>query len=1620
MKKLVFIDTEVSVEDGKIKDFGAITVDGESLHTSAKDAFLRFIDDAAYLCGHNIIHHDLKYINKLTANVREYKVIDTLYLSPLLFPKRPYHKLIKDDKLLVEHLNNPLNDSKKAKELFDAELSAYYLIDGGLQRIYYALLHNTREFKGFFEYLEIHYEISDVGAEIKSYFYKQICDNVAIDRMIQENPIPLAYCLAIINTHHKYSITPAWVLKNYPQVDSYMDLLRNNPCLTGCSYCNMALDPKLGLKNYFGYDAYRTFDGEALQEKAVRGALNNKSLLVVFPTGGGKSITFQVPALMAGETARGLTVVISPLQSLMKDQVDNLEANGIIDSATINGLLDPVERKRVYERVEAGDISILYISPESLRSRSITRLLLGRKIVRFVIDEAHCFSAWGQDFRVDYLYIGEFIKELCEKKQLETMIPVSCFTATAKQHVIADIQGYFEEKLGLELELFTAGSGRKNLQYKVIKKSSKEDKYNTLRQLIDMQNCPTIIYVSRTKLSLEIADRLCQDGYIAKAYNGKMDKQEKSQNQEDFIAGRVQIMVATSAFGMGVDKKDIGLVVHFQISDSLENYVQEAGRAARDQNLQGNCYILYDEEDLNSHFSLLNQTKLNIGEIQQIWKAVKEITRFRSKVSNSALEIARKAGWDDSVNQIESRVTMAIAALEDAGYLKRGQNMPRVYANSIMANNMMEAADRIRESDAFIGKDEEFAKRIIQQLISARSRKSSQEEEGESRVDYISDHLGIKRADVIRIVQLLRTEGLLADTKDLVAYLNEDITKNKGMTTLKIHRELERYILEYIEDGKIINLKELNEGAENAGLKGVTTRNITTLLNYWEKTHLINREKSRQSKHYVRITFLQRKEILEKQLHTRSMLSEFIINYLYEKVEKDEIYDYNVEFSVLELKQNFEFENRLIGEKTSIEEVEDILYYLSCIGALKIEGGFLVLYNRLSIERLELDNRIKYKIEDYKKLELYYKQKMQQIHIVGEYANKMLADYKEALTFVNDYFQLNYSSFLVKYFKGAKGDAINKNITPSKFKQLFGELSPAQLSIINDRDTKYIVVAAGPGSGKTRILVHKLASLLLMEDVKHEQLLMVTFSRAAATEFKKRLIQLIGPSAHYVEIKTFHSYCFDMLGKVGSIEKSKNIIEETTNMILSGEIEPSRITKSVMVIDEAQDMNVNEFNLVNALVKKNEDMRLIAVGDDDQNIYAFRGSSSEYMQRILKHQEAKLYELVENYRSKMNLVEFTNHFVARIPNRMKHLEIKSYQEGYGSIEITYYHYEDMMGAIVTHLLAKGIKGTLCILTKTNQEALQFTACLLRRGINAQLIQSNEKYRLENLDEIRFLMEQFNLDEKAPIIDNEVWDQGKRKLFNTYKSSKNIDICKRLLRDFEETCGKYKYVSDFKMFLWESNLEDFYGNANEKVYVSTMHKSKGREFDHIIIMLDHYMMQTDENKRLLYVAMTRARDVLQIHVNDLDLHSFYGPFAKVKRNQIMSPSSSYGSHKEKNSCIEGLTLREEKTYYEVNNRIVVKLSYSDVFLDYFYRPEIIAVVNTLQSGDTLRAHSGGCDTMKGISILKFSSKCRQLMASHLAKGYRFETAKVDYVFYWKKEDSDQEVKIVLPEIYLVKE
>lgn len=1561
---IVFIDTEVNPQTKKVADFGAIRDDGAVLHSHSKSEFDTFVSSCDTVCGHNIINHDLKY----TALRNDPVIVDTLFLSPLLFPKRPYHHLVKDDKLQVDELNNPVNDSMKARDLLNDEIAAWNQLSPDRKEIYYHLLHNTYQFEGFFKYLaytppsqqtlldRILRTQPDLELMITKEFEGKLCNHADYRTLAKRYPIELAYCLAVIGADDLFSITPAWVIRNYPDVVNVMNALCNSSC-GNCVYCHSHLDAQSGLREFFGYDEFRLFDGIPMQQHAVESAIRGESLLTIFPTGGGKSLTFQLPALMAGRNSHGLTVVISPLQSLMKDQVDNLASRGISEAVTINGLLDPIERAVAINQVAEGKANLLYIAPEMLRSKTIERLLLGRDVIRFVIDEAHCFSAWGHDFRVDYLYIGDFIRQLQQKKHLEHPIAVSCFTATAKQKVVSDICDYFRSKLNLELKIFAVNAERKNLRYSVLHADTDDEKYNLLRSLLLGHSCPSIVYVSRTRRTRELAEHLVRDGIRALPFNGKMEATDKVKNQNAFMSGEVQVIVATSAFGMGVDKKDVGLVVHYNISDSLENYVQEAGRAGRDPQMQAECFVLYADNDLDKHFILLNQTKLSISEIQQVWKAVKTLTAKQDSVSCSPLDIARQAGWGDDVDDIEMRVKAAIAALEEAGFVQRGSNSPHIFATGITVKNMDEARQKLTSSSLFDESSREEAARIIKSLISARATAEGRGAEAESRVDYLSDILGLSKATVIRNIHLMRQDGLLADTRDMQAW----ISKSTSQRNLDAILKLEQFLLaRFGEEAQRISYKELNDEAQKAGINNSSVRRLRMLLHFLSLKSYIHKHEHGLSES-VSVRLQASNEITKKRYQRRAEICRFIIEKL--NLSRDMSKEATlVNFSIVELLQQFiasQQETIFAGqEKPTISDVEEALLYLTKTELMKIEGGFIVIYNTMQIGRLA-DRRTRYTKEQYRLLDEFYKQRIRQIHIVGAYANMMVRDYQAALRFVNDYFTMDFRKFINHYFKEEQRAQIDQNITPAKYNRLFGELSNRQCEIIDDKQSKYIVVAAGPGSGKTRVLVHKLASLLLLEDIKHEQLLMLTFSRAAATEFKKRLIDLVGNAAHYVEIKTFHSYSFDLIGKQGNLEDSKDVVRRAAEMIESGDVEQSKIVKSVLVIDEAQDMGTDDFQLVKSMMKQNEEMRVIAVGDDDQNIYAFRGSNSQYFNSLLEYENSRLYEMTDNYRSSSAVVDCANRFVQRIPGRMKHSTIQSVTGETGKVIVL----KSLLDAEIN------IKGKTAILTRTNEETMQIAYELEQRGLRATVAQSMGGFRFANLAEVRYFIKQLG-GNKEVTISAENWHAAKQRTFEKYASSNCLSVMRHFFADFEIT-HKYYYRSDLLEYIFESNIEDFIDADNMSIFVSTIHKAKGREFDTVYLVSPVPDGRDIADMRAYYVGLTRAKQNLFL---------------------VTNPSVQYSS-------------------------ISIALSMHDVWLDFFKSRK--NVILSLRSGDTLRFKGGYLQNEQGINIIALSASGKEKLQAWINKGYEVTSARVSFTIAWKPQDSNVEYAVCLANIVLSK-
>lgn len=1597
--KVLYMDIETSPQ-GKIIDVGAI-FRGEELHEKKLYKLESWLKQAEYICGHNIVAHDIPILKTVLGDdiFNDKKIIDTLLWSPILFSNNPYHKLVKGYKIINDkEVNNPLSDCKLTKQLLIDELNSFNELEFKTQQLYAILLSDLKEFSGFLQLINFNKENIKIREELKGFFKNNICSNVEIGIIIKNYPVELAFAHALINTLEDKSVLAYWVSKTYPKTQQVVNHLRFKNCNNlNCKYCSTNLNPRKSLQTYFGYEDFRSFDSNeqiSLQEKTVIAGLGDKSFVAVFPTGGGKSLTFQLPALMKGALSRQLTIIISPLVSLMKDQVENLEKRfGITKATAINGLLSPLERQEAIERVENGDIQLLYLSPESLRSPTISRIIKQRSIARFVIDEAHCFSSWGQDFRVDYLYIAEFIKSL-EAEIMGRKIPISCFTATAKPQVIKDIKEYFKTKLQTELEEYVTRASRTNLRYEVIDIKDADRKMGALLNLLDHCEKPVIIYASRTKKVEEIQGLIQDAGFNASYFHGKLDKDLKKQHMDAFLNNKKDIIVATSAFGMGVDKEDVKSVIHYNISDSLENYVQEAGRAGRDENIKAKCYILFSETDLNKHFNLLQQTKINQKEIQQIWQGLKFLSKYRknNKISNSALEIAQKAGWDTEILELETKVKTSIAVLEDQGFLKRGQNSPSVFADSLMVPNLNKALEKIHRYPGLTEVEVLNCARVLQRIVKDK----------ECRIDYLADITGLKLKVIRDVIDILRDLKILGDSKDLTAFINVTQSANSSKNIMTRYSKIEEALQQNLTKNIKISIRQLNQNIIDIGVENSSMDAIKNILNYWEIRNFFTKKRIDRENDLYKIK-INKSEKLKEDLRWRHELAVDIYQLLEdfqqkqkEKQVSNDKKDLPVSFSMLELKKS----NQLFGQlkEENIKRYEKTLLYLNQIKAIKLEGGFMVSYNRLNIE--EIDGSIpRFTLDNFKRMEDHYHHKTEQIHIVGEYAKRRIQNYEAALTYVNEYFSLPYEEFLAKYFPRRKKE-IGTPLTPNRLKEILGDLDIDQAKIVNDGRSDNILVLAGPGSGKTKVLVHKIASLLLLEDIKPEQFLMLTFSKAASLEFRTRTRKLVPEYSGLIKITTFHGFCFQLMGQLGDLIKSKNVIEDCLKAIENEDIDISSIiNKSVLLLDEFQDVNQAEWKLIQTIIQKSGNLRVIAVGDDDQNIYEFRGSSNKNMLEFKEKYKATQYSLIKNYRSTANIVTFNNELLSKIPNRLK-LDIlePAKIKNTNPVQLIRYHRSYLEKAVVDQVIHNNRVGTRAILVRTNKQALMLNTFLRNEGQKTRLITGLESFRVADVMEIRtFTNKLKEIKNDAGIIFNNFWKEAKIYFEDYHKNSIHYQTCLEIILNFEVNYQKQKQLIDWYEYINEIKMEDVINADKSTIIIATIHKSKGKEFDHVYLLLEDYQYANTESKRVLYVGCTRAKKSLQIHCNS----NFFDEFRTNKLEK---------------STFKGIT--SQPKYFEIT------LNHKEINLGSQKYREAIYGINSLKTGDHLakgiKEFSNGSAlglAHPGVGIILLFSRnfLETKYATFLKDGYQLTNASVEYILYWYDIKDDKEYKIVLPKL-----
>lgn len=753
IKSCLSVDLEVNPQTAKVFAFAAVSggatpevVSGGRDLADDLDRLEEHLVGHEHLLGHNVLRHDLEHL--IAARPRLAKIIeapiDTLWLNPLAFPRNPYHRLVKhyqDGRLQAGHINDPELDAKLVFDVLANQLVALREMHA-----------KTPDALAAFHFLTTRMERSagfdEVFRSVRSASVPSTADaTTALHRLLNGNACgkrlqqtlgrledrrlgwPIAYALSWILVAGGNSVMPPWVRAQFPQAAIIVRHLRDTSCKApDCAWCAKMNDPVQALDRWFGFEAFRPAPvdntGRPLQERIVDEAMSGTSVLGILPTGTGKSVCYQIPALSRFDKTGALTVVISPLVALMADQVQGMERAGISSAVTINGMLSMPERQDALDKVRLGEAAMLIISPEQLRSVSVRSVLKQREVGLWVLDEAHCVSKWGHDFRPDYRYIGRFIKEFSGDQD---PAPVLCLTATAKPDVVRDIRDHFMTRIGVDLLLLDGGASRTNLTFGV-QETGRSTKLSDILDVIS-DKLPSegasgaVVYCSSRRETERVAAFLKQQGMSAEHFHAGLTAEEKKDIQERFRVGQLRIIAATNAFGMGIDKPDIRLVVHGDIPGSLENYLQEAGRAGRDRDA-ANCVLLYAPEDVERQFSLTARSRLARHEIGAILRALRQIderTRKSGTVVATSGEIVRAETDHEFIRDTstdDTRVKTAVSWLEEAALVSREENRVQVFPSSLLVRTIGEARVLLKAGNV-TGAQHKALMAIVQHLMNA-------------------------------------------------------------------------------------------------------------------------------------------------------------------------------------------------------------------------------------------------------------------------------------------------------------------------------------------------------------------------------------------------------------------------------------------------------------------------------------------------------------------------------------------------------------------------------------------------------------------------------------------------------------------------------------------------------------------------------------------------------------------------------------------------------------------------------------------------------------------------------------------------------------------------------------
>lgn len=1572
LAKCLLIDLETST-DQRIHHIGAL-FGGEKFERSGRfdqrkavEELDAFAAGADFVLGHNLLGHDLPIIEALAPNLRllTKPVVDTLYLSPLAFPENPYHRLVKDYKLVRDSINDPVADARLAASVFSDQwesFSALGKVDGDVLSFYRYCFEESRDASLRSEGLKEVF--AALGAspisenEAFTIFQKNVqgraCETavamVSLKYLLHPDKRPaLAYCLAWLRVAGHNSVLPPWVRHRFHDVVPVLKELRDIPCNSpSCSWCRTTHDPRHQLERFFGYPAYRptpaTVDGKSLQEEIVRFGMGDKPQLAILPTGGGKSLCYQIPALARNFRRGVLTIVISPLQALMKDQVDGLASKtGTMFSAAIYGMLTPPERGEVLERVRLGDIAILYVSPEQLRNKSLADAISQREIGCWVFDEAHCLSKWGHDFRPDYLYAARFIREFAQRQQTP-IPPIACFTATAKRDVMEEITDHFRRELGQELEVFEGGVERNNLSFEV-QLIGRAEKYERIHEtLADRLPRPemgaAVIYAATRKETESIRDFLLKKDWPVEAFHAGLEAPEKRRVQDDFISGKTQVICATNAFGMGIDKDNVRLVIHASIPGSLENYLQEAGRAGRDTR-DAECVLLYNEEDIETQFQLGAMSELTQHDISQILRGLRRAKRNKdNEIVITTGELLRdeevKTGFGTEDQMADTKVKTAVAWLERAGLVERNENNTRVFQGQPLVRNLEEAEARI----APLNLPERQKMRwlaILKALFNARKDEGMsadelaelpefRETEGESSGPRTI--AGDTRA-VLRVLHEMTEAGLIKQGILLNAFVRYKVGDHSRMRFEKVCT-LERAMLKLMQESEPdaegwldLSLRRLNQRLVDEGHASLPEhlRNLLKSLSLDGMGLAGNRgsiEFRYLGQDHYRLKLNRDWPALLATAERRRDVAKVALDTLYRKIPENSTASAEllVNFSLDDISLALRGDLLLAGQvKDVLAAIDRALMFLHEQQVIILQQGLAVFRQAMTIRIMSEEGKRRYSKGDYSPLEQHYRERIFQVHVMNEYARLGLEKIKQALDLVVAYFTLDRTSFIQRYFSGRK-EIVERATSQASYHRIVDNLAnPVQVAVVAAQPEENMLVLAGPGSGKTRVVAHRCAYLLRVKRAQPRSILILCFNRNAANTLRRRLLELAGPDAKGVTVQTYHSLAMRLTGasfaeraerRKIEADDFKTVIPDAISL-LNGEVEFSGMERDEMrerllagyryiLVDEYQDIDEDQYRLISAIAGRtlndpDSKLALLAVGDDDQNIYTFRGANVEFIRRFREDYQAKTHYLVENYRSSAHIIAAANCLIAHNRDRMKTDHTIRINKGRqrlpaggpwenldpvarGRVQLLSVTDGAQQAVALVEELQRlrqrnpALAWTDCaVLARTREELAPIRALCEERGIPITWgIDRDKTPPLHRIREVRQFFDELKARHGELLAANDLLAL----VDDLAKPSTTLwwELLRGILQEWREESNNAQLpASCVTEYVYEALAEQRRDQAiGAGVFLSTVHSAKGMEFPHVFVPGGGWargktQQEQEEERRVYYVAMTRAKETL---------------------------------------------------------------------------------------------------------------------------------------------------------------